>query len=497
MEVILDVPGLGRRKLKSDWIPNLFNLATGQLNPVSPETPNQPEYRECRHTVRSIPGYGLHIKEMPDHPAMEYAVGNLVHRLFTNGPPPTQLVRVTFSKGLEKRSYPVLFSETVPGKVFNPEQDWVNPAQLTELLISQVLLLPGDANARNFIFSESKLRCIDNDVSFVDPVITHPILKFRHAVQFTSILFCLKQPLILNKQVIEKFCEVDPLLVLNGWLQDIIKREESYTTLFPEIDERRLLLERNKEKSFTPFFIIAPGSIARLYEQIVKLQNLFREQKQEPWTPFDLLDQVIGRGDRAWLETSEIGPHIRKAYQKASSAACAADRLRQAVGREISQSMTSSQALQAQIGKVPCAEELEKRQAFSPEQALQELFAFDFERCTNLGMIVHAKEQKSFKSAFQKMVREGAPDLERQRFVLSSLLRNHSSLEMKALNLSHCAALDDRWLERVISQFPRLEVLDLRHCPLITSRSVQLIAEKLKNLRELYISGCPGITALR
>ena len=264
VEILLEIPELGRRKLKSDWIPNLFDLATGQLNPVSPETPNQPEYRECRHTVRSIPGYDLHIKEMPDHPAMEYAVGNLVHRLFTNGPPPTQLARVTFSKGLEKRSYPVLFSQTVPGKVFNPEQDWVNPAQLTELLIGQVLLLPGDANARNFIFSESILRCIDNDVSFVDPVITHPILKFRHVVQFTSILFCLKQPFMLNKQVIEKFCDVDPLLVLNGWLCDLIEREKSYTALFPEIDERRILLERNKEKSFTPFFIVAPGSIARV-----------------------------------------------------------------------------------------------------------------------------------------------------------------------------------------------------------------------------------------
>ena len=153
--------------------------------------------------------------------------------------------------------------------------------------------------------------------------------------------------------MIEKFCDIDPLLVLNGWLCDLIEREKSYTALFPEIDERRILLERNKEKSFTPFFIIAPGSIARLYEQIMKLQSLFREQKQEPWTPFDLLDQVIGRGDRAWLETSEIGPYIRKAYQKASSAACAAERLRQAVGREISQSMTSSQALQAQIGKDP------------------------------------------------------------------------------------------------------------------------------------------------
>ena len=80
---------------------------------------------------------------------------------------------------------------------------------------------------------------------------------------------------MLNKQVIEKFCDVDALLVLNGWLQDVIKREESYTLLFPEIDERRLLLERNREKSFTPFFLVAPGSIARLYEQIVKLQSLF------------------------------------------------------------------------------------------------------------------------------------------------------------------------------------------------------------------------------
>ena len=77
------------------------------------------------------------------------------------------------------------------------------------------------------------------------------------------------------------------------------------------------------------------------------------------------------------------------------------------------------------MGKIPSAEELEKRQAFSPKRALQELFAFDFERCTNLGMIVHTKGQKSFKSAFQKMVREGVPDLERQRLVLSSLLRNH------------------------------------------------------------------------
>ena len=82
------------------------------------------------------------------------------------------------------------------------------------------------------------------------------------------------------------------------------------------------------------------------------------------------------------------------------------------VGRNVSESLTSSKALEAQFGVIPSAEELEQRQVYTPAQARNELLALNLMRCTELGLIVESGGHMTFKSIFQKMTKGGVPDLE-------------------------------------------------------------------------------------
>ena len=149
---------------------------------------------------------------------MEFAVGNLMQRLFGWGPPSTQLVRFIVTTA-EKTvvSYPVLLSTTVEGVPFDPEahSDHLNSFALSQLLVGQLLTLPGDARAPNFIYQGNHLICIDNDVSFVEPILIR-LGRLLKTVQFTSILFALKHEISLDSAALEAFCEWDPWIVLNG-----------------------------------------------------------------------------------------------------------------------------------------------------------------------------------------------------------------------------------------------------------------------------------------
>ncbi len=113
----IEIPGLKPKQLKPEVIKELMDPQTGRINP---NQGSAREYENCRHIVRSISAYSLHIKERPDHPCMDYAVGNLMHLLFDHGPPPTELATITIPTNGDKSSYPVLISRASSGEVFDP-----------------------------------------------------------------------------------------------------------------------------------------------------------------------------------------------------------------------------------------------------------------------------------------------------------------------------------------------------------------------------------------
>ena len=146
-------------------------------------------YPGSAHTVTGAAG--LHFKQKPTHPLMEYAIHNLFFRLAGELTPPTELVRFEVDG---KKMYPVLISTTASGitlkerlgtplKLENPQQ-W---ARWTWMLLCSILTRPGDGRTSNYILdSQDNIFCIDNDISFVDPVVQ----KVVSQIHFCSALFC-------------------------------------------------------------------------------------------------------------------------------------------------------------------------------------------------------------------------------------------------------------------------------------------------------------------
>ena len=467
---VIEVPGLGKRVLKSTI--GIFT-PTGDIKKY---------YADSRHNVSPIDGYNLHIKQNPDHPCMEYAIGSLMHRLFGHPMPAIELARITHGG----KSYPALISQTISGKTL----DKVSPKHLktlnkrifTEQLIGHVLTLPGDAWPRNYICGGGHLTCVDREVSLVEPIVSGYLGK---TVQFTSVLFCLDVLDTLDTDALEAFRVINPEILLHNWLQDLIVYEKQCCALFPDAGENKTLLEKNPDDAFTPALLLPQGTIARLYQQILSLQSLFRD-KPSP-TPYDLLEHMLGNFDRAKLTSSQIGPYIRRAYEK-HKAHPPEIQLKKATGKKASSSMTSSQAHRASLGRVPRADEVESRQFYAPEQALKELFVLEMQRCSESVLVTKTDDGTTVDSYFKRMTKNGAPDLERQRLILKTL--SHFT-DIKRLNLAGCAALTDELLADLLTAHgDKLVSLDLRYCDRITNVAPIAAAP---HLEELYLSHCPGI----
>ena len=475
---VIEVPGLGKRVLKSTI--DIFT-PTGDI---------KKHYADSRHNVCPIEGYNLHIKQNPDHPCMEYAIGSLMHRLFGHPMPAIELARITHGG----KSYPVLLSQTILGDSLadvlkkNPKKlRSLDKRKFTEMLIAQVLTLPGDAWPRNFILAKNHLICIDSDISFVEPVIEHMIRS--NTIQFTSILFCLNIIETLDPDALEAFCDIRPEVFLHNWLQDLIIYEKQCCKLFQDSKERKILLEKDPDNAFTPALLLRSGTIARLYQQILSLQSLFRDKPS--LTPYDLLDHMLGTFGTG-KACEQIGSNVRCAYQKYNTLP-PEEQLKKATRKNANASMTSSQAHMASLGRVPSAKEVDKRQEYAPEQALQELFVLEMQRCSESVLVTKTSDGTTVDSYFKRMTKNGQPDIERQALVLSILARLP---KIHHLNLAGCAALTDERLKTLMHAHKNtLIALDLRYCDQITSSSIGSIAE-LPHLEELYLSHCAGITTI-
>ena len=109
----------------------------------------------------------------------EYAIYSLTSRIVGEGVPPSVLVR--FDVG--GANYPVLISQTIEGptlkEVLKGNAPSFDNAQLTHLQLLGILTRPGDGRASNFIVKGRKIYSVDNDVSFVDPIVQEKIGKDR------------------------------------------------------------------------------------------------------------------------------------------------------------------------------------------------------------------------------------------------------------------------------------------------------------------------------
>ena len=130
-----------------------------------------------------------------------------------------------------------MLSATIPGKTLKetsvPDLQSAQWARWTWMLLCSILIRPGDGRLSNYVLdADNNIFCIDNDIAFVEPVVTEKLLF--HKVNFCCALFCLFPDKPLDPKVLEEFCALDADALLNGWIEDVIKKEQEYLSLFPD-----------------------------------------------------------------------------------------------------------------------------------------------------------------------------------------------------------------------------------------------------------------------
>ena len=452
---------------------------------------NNSLHRVCR--LRNNLGTDLHFKQKPNHPLMEYAIHDLTSRLTGEETPPSELLRFKVTINSKTKVYPVLVSQTIPGKnlkeVLTKNRSYKpDPKCLTRMLLNAICIRPGDGRASNFIVNNDQLYCIDNDVAFVEPIVRNII--FRNT-NFCSILFCLENQL-LDIEILQKFISIDIDLIFASWLEDLVQKEKLYLPLF--VKEEKRLYEEDPENKFTPTILLPAGMVTTLYTQIYILQQFLQYSLNDQLLPIDLLDRLITlKGE--YGTTSQVGGRIYNQYKDARSLLSPEERLKKATNRQAEQSLTTKQAMKASLGETPTIEEIQKREKFSIKQAQEEFMGYSLlrsERCITLGI---QGEKQILSANFEKITQGEKPDIERQDLILRGLDSVFSYQKNKpiSITLTNCAVLDNKKLSSFLHK--KLNYLDLRYS-LVKADMVAKTSSHCPNLQELYLSECDQLQAV-
>ena len=154
--------------------------------------------------------------------------------------PATELVRFEVDG---ESFFSVLISTSVEGETLKElqvkefdlgENQWT---RWTWMLLACILTRPGDGRLSNYLLNEElNIFCVDNDISFVEPVFT----KGSSHINFCSALFCFFKERSLDRNVLQQFCLLDADAVLASWIDDVIQKEDDYLKLFSEKERRQL-----------------------------------------------------------------------------------------------------------------------------------------------------------------------------------------------------------------------------------------------------------------
>jgi NLR family CARD domain-containing protein 3 len=241
---------------------------------------------------------GLHFKQKPTHPLMEFAIHNLFFRVAGDLTPETTLVRFEVEIKGEIKIYPVLVSKTIEGSLLKEattshlQLDNPQWARWTWMLLCSLLTKPGDGRFSNYILDPHlNIFCVDNDIAFVEPVVKS---VFSQKIHFCSALFCLFPERSLDRGVLKEFCALDVDAILDGWIEDVIEQEKAYVELFSE-PEREKLYQEDPNNRFKATILFREGTLALLNLQFCHLQNYLRfilSQNKELF-PLNLLEQNI------------------------------------------------------------------------------------------------------------------------------------------------------------------------------------------------------------
>lgn len=451
-------------------------------------------YDGSQHNVCHLTGPqgGLHFKQKPTHPLMEYAIHSLTSRI-ADSPltPPSLLVRFEDSRSGRTVRYPVLLSQTVPGvtlKTLEAPLDALSPQarrQWTWALLCTLLTKPADGRPDNYILTEDhRVMCIDNDISFAEPLLKKGLFT---KIQFCSALFfALSDAVSLEKEVLQAFSRLNPHALLGGWIEDVLDREKQYLTLF-NADERSLLYKEDPENRFKPTLLIQEGALCALGLQFYHLQTYLADllAHNASCSPLGLLNSLVSLRSEGTLNA--VGKKIHAKYAQAAQAPFS-ERLKTALKRDVTQSLNTLRSDTACLGAVPTLDEIEKKKVYALETAQAELFSLFLHQYP--GFVACGEERKG------RFVQGSFKDIPPEKHSLILNAYTHfSQLPNKPkptrIILQACAALNGKRLKPLLHD--QLQSLDISYSPHIKGEDVEMICNACPQLKELNLSHCSAL----
>ena len=457
------------------------------------------KYRKSLHRVVPVEidkKIALYFKERPTHPCMEFAVTSLLHRMFGRGATPRILACLTLRLPKCKKEVVtcVEISLSVTGvtlekhienltakgeKYAKVELNHLKSNQsFSEMLVAQLLLLPPDAFARNFIVGDREVCCIDNEASFV------PIRKATsREISFNTDLFRLGNGTV-HADVAKQFCELNAEELLTQWLEELIEVSSQWQTLFDQNDKKRLLrLEEDRlalknqmgqyrRVNSVIALILPEGSITRLLCQIKRLKRFFEENISPSF--LDLFKQLLTCWADEEYAQSITNRIIEKHYNNLELPTNSFSWIRDSL------STSSDINWNVFIGKTPTLGDIESGK-FSPKKALEELQTTD--SFCNTGCITSYKKGNPPNTPTNPLSTS-------QQWLYLRVLRHDPAI--KHLILPNFTVLEKEHLDAFIDRHKStIQTIDIRGCINLPAMNLEKFAS-LPELETLCIGGQPS-----
>jgi NLR family CARD domain-containing protein 3 len=446
---------------------------------------------EALHRVSSLSSgsRGLHFKQYPTHPMMEYAIHSLTSRIAGNCTPATELVRFDVHQGEKIRTYPVLLSQTIQGETLNKIKtplDWqsLSPEakkQWTWTLLCALLTKPGDGKFNNYILSQDKeVFCIDNDISFAELNLSS--LFSSRQFSFCSAPFLALENATLDEEVLNEFIKLDSTQILKGWIDDLIVQEQKYRSLFT-LDERAKFHKEDPTNQFRANLLFREATLTTLQSQWIKIQiSMIRALKEKkPVTPLALLKELIGFQQG---HPGDIGIQVHHRYQEALKRSLP-ERMEIAAARNTRASLTARDAEKSYLGRALTFHDIE-HWTYPIEKVKKELEAFFYKEFGALSL-TSTQGETTVRGDFEKLPEE------LHEILLKQCAFDPSTRDNRPLSIAirHCKALRSETLKPLLHS--KLKSLDISHCPNIQDEDMELIQKECPHLEKLHISHCDGL----
>jgi hypothetical protein len=273
----------------------LHDAVQAQLFETDGQPKAKPSNQRGRHTVLKVTHQGqiFWFKFTPEQSGTEYAVNRLARYIGDQGTPMTQVTKL--SHGSQTEGIAVQVAPHVEGLTLEetlqkyPERlSQLDSRSFAETLLRVLLTNPEDDKGDDYFLPPDEnqkesfcLKRIDNERAFYDPTEMKGMLKKNEALQVKSMLYCLPQmQMPLSQTVLSKFLELDPMLVLQGWLNELQLEHQRYQSLFTDKDvETHFGI---KEPGPCLLGIpIADGLIEELLTRLDSMQQVIRLAKKE------------------------------------------------------------------------------------------------------------------------------------------------------------------------------------------------------------------------